>query len=236
MTKKKTKLELFEPSGQSRRLPNLWVRSRFLTARKRFPASLRFVIFSFKTPRSIACLNNYFCFSYTVKERSPPAAKGISARISIDSSWTASQMHSRLVLLFRGWFARGGRGQRFSFTYLQVRVLCGLFPWAGGGGSGLSSRRCSEANGRSVSVCAGYQGALCPTNSTRGLDCKARAQDLGEQRSVHHQPPAIPAGKRQLLLERDEEFKRASLWFGWYRPAQRPEETCFGLPIGPGTA
>lgn len=67
-------------------------------------------------------------FRYTVKDRSPPGAKGITARITIDSSWTASQMHSRLVLLFRSWFAKGGRGQRFSFTYLQVRAQCRLSP------------------------------------------------------------------------------------------------------------
>ncbi|XP_075901180.1 uncharacterized protein LOC142900652 isoform X2 [Nelusetta ayraudi] len=73
--------------------------------------------------RDVVCLprGHYLAQAdrYTVKERSPPGAKGITARITIDSSWTASQMHSRLVLLFRGWFAKGGRGQRFSFTYLQ---------------------------------------------------------------------------------------------------------------------
>ncbi|KAM6921960.1 G2/M phase-specific E3 ubiquitin-protein ligase-like [Xenentodon cancila] len=43
---------------------------------------------------------------------------GLTARITIDYSWSAYQIESRLAFLFRGWFVKKA-GQRFSFTYLQ---------------------------------------------------------------------------------------------------------------------
>ncbi|KAK1897625.1 G2/M phase-specific E3 ubiquitin-protein ligase [Dissostichus eleginoides] len=52
------------------------------------------------------------------KERSALAAMGLTARITIDHSWSANQIQSRLAMLFRGKFATRA-GQRFSFTYLQ---------------------------------------------------------------------------------------------------------------------
>ncbi|XP_047444104.1 uncharacterized protein LOC125009904 [Mugil cephalus] len=52
------------------------------------------------------------------KERAALAAMGLTARITIDSSWSANQMESRLAALFRGRFVKWA-GQRFSFTYLQ---------------------------------------------------------------------------------------------------------------------
>ncbi|KAK5906878.1 hypothetical protein CesoFtcFv8_004784 [Champsocephalus esox] len=53
-----------------------------------------------------------------IKERASLAAMGLTARITIDHSWSANQMQSRLAMLFRGKFAKQA-GQRFSFTYLQ---------------------------------------------------------------------------------------------------------------------
>ncbi|XP_018526424.1 uncharacterized protein LOC108879587 [Lates calcarifer] len=52
------------------------------------------------------------------KERAALAAMGMTARITIDYSWSASQMESRLAMLLRGQFVKRA-GQRFSFTYLQ---------------------------------------------------------------------------------------------------------------------
>lgn len=60
-----------------------------------------------------------------IKGQSSLVAVGMTARITIDSSWTASQMHSRLALLFRGLFIKDA-GRRFSFTYLQVCV-CSVY-------------------------------------------------------------------------------------------------------------
>ncbi|XP_041862185.1 G2/M phase-specific E3 ubiquitin-protein ligase-like isoform X2 [Melanotaenia boesemani] len=45
-------------------------------------------------------------------------ATGLTARITIDYTWSASQMESRLALLFQGQFEKKAR-QNFSFTYLQ---------------------------------------------------------------------------------------------------------------------
>ncbi|AWP10574.1 putative G2/M phase-specific E3 ubiquitin-protein ligase-like [Scophthalmus maximus] len=57
------------------------------------------------------------------KERAALVAMGMTARITIDSSWSANQMESRLAMLFRGKFVKRP-GQRFSFIYLQgSRVL-----------------------------------------------------------------------------------------------------------------
>ncbi|XP_041646698.1 uncharacterized protein LOC121511905 isoform X2 [Cheilinus undulatus] len=52
------------------------------------------------------------------KERAALVATGMTARITIDSSWSANQMKSRLSLLFWGRFVKQ-EGQKFSFTYLQ---------------------------------------------------------------------------------------------------------------------
>ncbi|XP_035502496.2 uncharacterized protein LOC118317692 [Scophthalmus maximus] len=52
------------------------------------------------------------------KERAALVAMGMTARITIDSSWSANQMESRLAMLFRGKFVKRP-GQRFSFIYLQ---------------------------------------------------------------------------------------------------------------------
>ncbi|XP_034439600.1 uncharacterized protein LOC117760586 [Hippoglossus hippoglossus] len=49
------------------------------------------------------------------KERAALVAMGMAARITIDYSWSANQMESRLAMLFTGKSAR----QRFSFMYLQ---------------------------------------------------------------------------------------------------------------------
>lgn len=62
-----------------------------------------------------------------IKGQSSLVAVGMTARITIDSSWTASQMHSRLALLFRGLFIKDA-GRRFSFTYLQVCV-CAVYTY-----------------------------------------------------------------------------------------------------------
>ncbi|XP_061635850.1 uncharacterized protein LOC133481016 isoform X4 [Phyllopteryx taeniolatus] len=52
------------------------------------------------------------------KEQAAISAMGMTARITIDREWSAKQMESRLVVLFRGRVAIQA-GQRFSFTYLQ---------------------------------------------------------------------------------------------------------------------
>uniref|UniRef100_A0A3B4UYK5 HECT domain-containing protein n=1 Tax=Seriola dumerili TaxID=41447 RepID=A0A3B4UYK5_SERDU len=52
------------------------------------------------------------------KERAALAAMGMTARITVDYSWSANQMESRLSMLFREQFVKRA-GQRFSFTYLQ---------------------------------------------------------------------------------------------------------------------
>ncbi|CAB1446676.1 unnamed protein product [Pleuronectes platessa] len=49
------------------------------------------------------------------KERAALVAMGMVARITIDYSWSANQMESRLEMLFTGKFER----QRFNFMYLQ---------------------------------------------------------------------------------------------------------------------
>lgn len=46
----------------------------------------------------------------------------MTARITIDYSWSAKQLQNRLVMLFQGRFVKW-EGQRFSFTFLQV-CLC----------------------------------------------------------------------------------------------------------------
>ncbi|CAG5863255.1 unnamed protein product, partial [Menidia menidia] len=52
------------------------------------------------------------------KNKQVAEALGLTARITIDYNWSASQLESRLGLLFQGRFQRKP-GQRFSFTYLQ---------------------------------------------------------------------------------------------------------------------
>ncbi|CAJ1061017.1 uncharacterized protein LOC117831916 [Xyrichtys novacula] len=52
------------------------------------------------------------------KDRAALVATGMTARITIDSGWSANQMESRLVMLFQGRFVKE-EGQKFSFTYLQ---------------------------------------------------------------------------------------------------------------------
>ncbi|XP_061635849.1 uncharacterized protein LOC133481016 isoform X3 [Phyllopteryx taeniolatus] len=58
------------------------------------------------------------------KEQAAISAMGMTARITIDREWSAKQMESRLVVLFRGRVAIQA-GQRFSFTYLQI-LCCSL--------------------------------------------------------------------------------------------------------------
>ncbi|XP_067369118.1 uncharacterized protein [Channa argus] len=52
------------------------------------------------------------------KEQESLSAMGLTSRITVDYGWSANQMASRLVMLFRGHFVKQA-GQRFSFTYLQ---------------------------------------------------------------------------------------------------------------------
>lgn len=59
------------------------------------------------------------------KRHSALAATQLTARISIDSSWSAAQMENRLALLFHKQF-KEKTGQRFSFTYLQVGCIHNL--------------------------------------------------------------------------------------------------------------
>ncbi|RVE73637.1 hypothetical protein OJAV_G00033210 [Oryzias javanicus] len=51
-------------------------------------------------------------------ENSVRPASGLTARITIDHSWSAGQVEGRLTLLFWDWFVKKV-GQKFSFTYLQ---------------------------------------------------------------------------------------------------------------------
>lgn len=57
------------------------------------------------------------------KRHSALAATELTARITIDSSWSAAQMENRLALLFHKQF-KEETGQSFSFTYLQVCDGC----------------------------------------------------------------------------------------------------------------
>ncbi|KAM3619724.1 uncharacterized protein V6R79_012667 [Siganus canaliculatus] len=52
------------------------------------------------------------------KERAALAAMGLTARITIDSSWSAGHLQSRLAMLFRDRVIKRP-GQSFSFVYLQ---------------------------------------------------------------------------------------------------------------------
>ncbi|XP_069009627.1 uncharacterized protein [Embiotoca jacksoni] len=52
------------------------------------------------------------------KERAVLVAMGLTARITVDYSWSANQIENRLVMLFGGKFEKRA-GQTFSFTYLQ---------------------------------------------------------------------------------------------------------------------
>ncbi|KAM7387705.1 hypothetical protein PAMP_023926 [Pampus punctatissimus] len=52
------------------------------------------------------------------RQRAALLAMGMTARITIDCGWSANQVESRLVALFRGRFVTW-KGQKFSFTYLQ---------------------------------------------------------------------------------------------------------------------
>ncbi|XP_038150974.1 uncharacterized protein LOC119789863 [Cyprinodon tularosa] len=51
-------------------------------------------------------------------QESALADMGLTARITVDSTWSADQMEGRLALLFHRHFVRN-TGQMFSFTYLQ---------------------------------------------------------------------------------------------------------------------
>ncbi|CAK6972814.1 uncharacterized protein LOC121900595 [Scomber scombrus] len=74
--------------------------------------------------KDVVCLPRGYCLQLErhivprAKERSTLSAMGLTARITIDYGWSANQVESRLLALFRGRYIRHN-GQRFSFTYLQ---------------------------------------------------------------------------------------------------------------------
>lgn len=85
--------------------------------------SARWLLFDIKS-----YLHQQFLYIFR-RQMSPQEAAladvGLMARITVDSSWSADQMESRLAFLFQRQFVKK-TGQRFRFTYLQVsvRLLC----------------------------------------------------------------------------------------------------------------
>lgn len=73
-------------------------------------------------------VNVIFCSSRQIvpKNKDQAALEAMmTARITIDRSWSATQVKGRLAMLFQGHFVKQA-GQKFSFTYLQVGVRCVL--------------------------------------------------------------------------------------------------------------
>ncbi|KAF6724319.1 G2/M phase-specific E3 ubiquitin-protein ligase [Oryzias melastigma] len=72
--------------------------------------------------KDVICLTRRHYMTQLERQNSPEnrvrAASGLTARITIDHSWSAGQVEGRLTLLFWDWFVKKV-GQRFSFTYLQ---------------------------------------------------------------------------------------------------------------------
>lgn len=77
-----------------------------------------------KNNQNSECIPSCVCrqFSPQSKEHSAPSAMELTARITIDSDWSAAQMENRLALLFHKHFNEK-TGRRFSFTYLQVGAV-----------------------------------------------------------------------------------------------------------------
>lgn len=74
-------------------------------------------------------VNVIFCSSRQIvpknKDQADLEAVVMTARITIDHSWSATQVKGRLAMLFQRHFVKQA-GQKFSFTYLQVGVRCVL--------------------------------------------------------------------------------------------------------------
>uniref|UniRef100_A0A8C7YAX9 HECT domain-containing protein n=1 Tax=Oryzias sinensis TaxID=183150 RepID=A0A8C7YAX9_9TELE len=75
--------------------------------------------------KDVICLTRRHYMTQLERQSSPEnrvratlTASGLTARITIDHTWSASQVEGRLTLLFWDWFVKKV-GQKFSFTYLQ---------------------------------------------------------------------------------------------------------------------
>ncbi|XP_030584051.1 uncharacterized protein LOC115779497 [Archocentrus centrarchus] len=122
-------LEVFPPISESKNQlakPSL-NKADCLRWKRLIPQKKRLVV------KDVICLPRGHCMSQLdrqivpqSKDQAALAAMGMSARITIDSSWTATQVQSRLAMLFQEHFVKQ-TGQTFGFTYLQcvqgTRVL-----------------------------------------------------------------------------------------------------------------
>ncbi|KAM4547894.1 uncharacterized protein PAE49_016380 [Odontesthes bonariensis] len=74
--------------------------------------------------KDVICLPRGHCVAELERQIAPQTkqqvaqAMGLTARITVDYSWSASQTESRLALVFQGQFVKKAE-QRFTFTYLQ---------------------------------------------------------------------------------------------------------------------
>ncbi|XP_074524613.1 uncharacterized protein LOC141789177 [Halichoeres trimaculatus] len=113
------RLEVIRSSDSSTLTPQSLKKSRRLTWKSPTPQKFGLVV------KDVVCLPKGHYLEQLErpvvprgKERAALVATGMTARITVDGSWSARQMESRLVMLFQGRFVKKA-GQRFSFTYLQ---------------------------------------------------------------------------------------------------------------------
>ncbi|MEQ2282844.1 hypothetical protein AMECASPLE_004956 [Ameca splendens] len=112
-------IELVEikPSDHATSYPSSPNKAHHIKWKKLIPQKIRHVV------KDVICLpREHYIAQLEGRQMTPQltalADVGLTARITVDSSWSANQMENRLVLLFQSQFLKKS-GQRFSFTYLQ---------------------------------------------------------------------------------------------------------------------
>uniref|UniRef100_A0A3B3XMS8 HECT domain-containing protein n=1 Tax=Poecilia mexicana TaxID=48701 RepID=A0A3B3XMS8_9TELE len=103
-------IELVEmkPGGSDAAAPSLPNKPRHLKWKKVNPEKSRHVV------KDVICLPK----DHYLEQLDSKQQFALAARITVDSSWSANQMQSRLASLFQTQFVKKP-GQKFSFTYLQ---------------------------------------------------------------------------------------------------------------------
>ncbi|XP_012706538.2 G2/M phase-specific E3 ubiquitin-protein ligase [Fundulus heteroclitus] len=138
------------------------------------------------------------------------ADMGLTARITVDSSWSADQMESRLALLFHRQFVRKP-GQRFSFTYLQsVRSSKVLFvpETPAEGWTGEQVLRMSEHGALYIFSHHNYEqtrseSPLSEAAVLNWRDLGAESSKVGESPRVGQNQPHVCRAPEKLTLNLD---------------------------------
>ncbi|XP_023195862.1 uncharacterized protein LOC111609764 [Xiphophorus maculatus] len=92
--------------------PSSLNKPRHLKWKKLKPQKSRHVV------KDVICLPKETFLEQLDSKQTAPRQAALAARITVDSSWSANQMQSRLASLFQPQFVKKP-GQKFSFTYLQ---------------------------------------------------------------------------------------------------------------------